>query len=75
MATNNKIKVTHYWNQKIKEITNYIKKCKICIRADEVRPIHHAALALDVTGLFERVALIYHSVTQLLWMASKEFLL
>ncbi len=37
--------------------TNYVKKCKICIRADEVRPIHHAALALDVTGLFERVCI------------------
>jgi hypothetical protein len=41
----------------INDITNYIKKCTICIRADAVRPIHHAALALDVTGIFERVGI------------------
>ena len=56
-ATYNKIKVTHYWKQMINDITNYIKKCTICIRADAVRPIHHAALALDVTGIFERVGI------------------
>jgi len=41
----------------IKQIFDVISRCETCHRNDRARIVHHPALALDVSGIFDRVGL------------------
>jgi hypothetical protein len=55
--TYKKIITSYYWKNILNDIIKFISKCSICIRADTIRPIHHTALATDVTGIFDQCAI------------------
>lgn len=57
-ATYEKIRGTHFWKNMIKQIIKFISRwCLVCQRNDRVVPINHPALAIEVTGIFDRVGI------------------
>jgi len=53
----NSLKIHYFWRNMIKQIFDVISRCETCYRNDRARIVHHPALALDVSGIFDRVGL------------------
>ncbi|MFM7852990.1 MAG: integrase zinc binding domain-containing protein, partial [Flammeovirgaceae bacterium] len=56
-STYTKLKETYYWRKMFDQIVSVINKCLVCQRNDRINPLHHPALALEVTGIFDRVGM------------------
>jgi hypothetical protein len=57
LSVYNTLKQHYFWKNMIKDIEKVVKRCKICHRNDRARIFHHPALALNITGIFDRVAI------------------
>jgi len=47
----------YYWKGMPKQVVDFVSRCMVCNRNDRVAPINHPALALEVTGIFDKVGI------------------
>ena len=54
-TTYNRLKNKYYWRNMIKDIEHYVNHCVICLKHDFSTVKNHSALAIPITGIFDRI--------------------
>ena len=56
-ATYDRLGEEYYWPKMMKDVETIVKNCNICIRNEPKRIMNNPAIALPITGLFDRVGI------------------
>ena len=54
-TTYNRLREKYYWRNMVNDITHYVKHCVTCLKHDFSSVKNHSALAIPITGIFDRI--------------------